>query len=104
MTYGVNGYSGKPYEPREGRGKTAQSNRHIMRRALGGAPAPLVVNLRGRYVPVAKQVLHLADIHSGCKKQRGRHGTGRVGRMNIPLARGTGRAETSLAEPGNCSR
>lgn len=40
--------------------------------AFGGRSAALVVDLRGRDVPVAEQVFHLNDVHAGVKQQRGR--------------------------------
>lgn len=49
--------------------ETDDSNRQQVTGALGRCPAPLVVNLGCRDVPLAEQVLHLADINAGIKQQ-----------------------------------
>ncbi len=55
---------------------------HFVRSALaGGAPA-FVVNLSGRYVPVAEQLFDLHNIDAGIEQERGRRGAQRVRRVH----------------------
>jgi hypothetical protein len=49
----------------------AFSNRHVVGGAFGGAAATFVVDLGSGDVAVTKEVLNLADIHTGVEKQRG---------------------------------
>ena len=56
-------------------------DRHIVRRPFGGGDAALVVNLGGGDVPVAEQLLDLADIDAGTQEEGRRRGPERVWRV-----------------------
>src|SRR5882724_10638825 len=66
---------------RMGSGVRRFLNRHFVRGAFGSGAAPLVINLRRRYVPAAQQTLYFPDVYAGVKQQscgRGAEGMGCV--------------------------
>jgi hypothetical protein len=69
--------------PDRAEGEQSASNRYAVRDAFGGLPAALVINLRRGDVPVAEQLLHLADVFAVLQKQGGGRGPRRVRRLAI---------------------
>jgi hypothetical protein len=49
----------------------------FVRGALAGGPAPFVVNLGGRHMPVAQQLFHFHNVHAGIEQERGGGGAQR---------------------------
>jgi hypothetical protein len=80
------------------------SQRHIVRSAFVGLPAPLVVALCGRDVPVAKKLLDLGNIDSGFKEECRSCGSKGVGHTDAVRAIGIFEFANGLRKAAKGSR
>jgi hypothetical protein len=74
--------------------------RDVVRGAFGGLAAPLVVDLRRGDMPVAEQLLHLADVLPVLQQKRRRGRPSRVRRIDALLAGGLAVAFALLERAG----